>query len=144
MEERTVVHGGEIAERNFRPTALRWLKFNAVGAVGIGVQLGALAMLRSGLGLGYMAATAVAVETAVIHNYLWHERFTWADRETRDSLARFAKFNLTTGLFSVVGNLVLMRVFVSGVGMNYLIANLVTIATCSIVNFVVSDRVVFE
>jgi len=29
-------------------------------------------------------------------------------------------------------------------GMNYLVANLVAIATCSVVNFVVSDRVVFE
>lgn len=144
MGEEIVVHRGEIAERNFRASALRWLRFNAVGAVGIGVQLAVLAVLRSGLGLGYMAATAFAVETAVIHNYFWHERFTWVDRETESSLARFAKFNLTTGLFSVAGNLVVMRVFVGGRGMNYLVANLVTIATCSIVNFVVSDRVVFE
>jgi putative flippase GtrA len=130
-------------ERDFRTTTLRWLKFNAVGAVGIGVQLAVLAGLRSGLRMGYLSATVLAVEAAVIHNYFWHERFTWVDRETGSSLTRFAKFNLTTGLFSVAGNLVLMRVFVGGIGMNYLVANLVTIATCSIVNFVVSDRVVF-
>jgi len=47
-------------------------------------------------------------------------------------------------LFSAAGNLVLMRVFVGGIGMNYVVANLVTIATCSVVNFLVSDRVVFE
>jgi putative flippase GtrA len=134
----------ETKEGNVRATALRWLKFNTVGAVGIGVQLAVLAGLRSGFGFGYMAATALAVETAVIHNYFWHERFTWVDRETESSLARFAKFNLTTGLFSIAGNLVLMRVFVGGIGMNYMVANLVTIATCSVVNFVVSDRVVFE
>jgi putative flippase GtrA len=133
----------EMERRNFQATALRWLKFNAVGAVGIGVQLVVLAGLRSGLGLGYMTATALAVEAAVIHNYFWHERFTWVDRETANSWARFARFNLTTGLFSVAGNLVLMRVLVGGVGMNYLVANLVTISTCSIVNFLVSDRVVF-
>jgi putative flippase GtrA len=130
-------------EPGFRAITVRWLKFNAVGAVGIGVQLGVLAGLRSGLGVGYMAATGLAVEAAVIHNYFWHERFTWVDRETGNSLARFAKFNLTTGLFSVAGNLVLMRIFVGLIGMNYVVANLVTIATCSIVNFVVSDRVVF-
>jgi putative flippase GtrA len=134
----------ENEHRDFRATALRWVKFNAVGAVGIGVQLAMLAGLRSGLKMGYLSATALAVEAAVIHNYFWHERFTWVDRETESSLARFAKFNLTTGLLSVTGNLVLMRVFVGGIGMNYLVANLVTIATCSVVNFVVSDRVVFE
>ena len=131
-------------EPNFRATAARWLKFNAVGAVGVGVQLAVLAGLHSGLKIGYLSATALAVEAAVIHNYFWHDRFTWVDRETDSSLARFAKFNLTTGLFSAAGNLVLMRVFVGGIGMNYVVANLVTIATCSVVNFLVSDRVVFE
>lgn len=145
MEEHvTTKTGAAVDASSFRGTALRWLKFNAVGAVGIGVQLAVLAGLRSGLGLGYMAATTIAVEAAVIHNYFWHERFTWVDRETESSLARFAKFNLTTGLFSVAGNLVLMRVFVGGIGVNYVVANLAAIATCSIVNFVVSDRVVFE
>ena len=131
-------------ERNFQATVLRWVKFNAVGAIGVGVQVAVLAGLRSGLGMGYLSATALAVEAAVIHNYLWHDRFTWADRETRSSLERFAKFNLTTGLFSIAGNVVLMRVFVGLVGMKYVVGNLVTIASCSIVNFVVSDRVVFQ
>jgi putative flippase GtrA len=131
-------------QSSFRSTALRWLKFNAVGAGGIAVQLAVLTMLRSGLGLGYLPATALAVEAAVIHNYFWHQRFTWVDRETERSRTRFAKFNLTTGLFSIAGNIVLMRIFVGGLAMNYLVANIMTIATCSIVNFVVSDRVVFD
>jgi putative flippase GtrA len=85
----------------------------------------------------------LAVEAAVIHNFLWHERFTWADRVSESRWARFAKFNLTTGLFSIVGNLVLMKALVGWVGMNYLVADGVTIVACSLVNFVVSDRVVF-
>jgi putative flippase GtrA len=84
------------------------------------------------------------VEAAVIHNYFWHERFTWLDRPTESSWARFLKFNLSTGLFSIVGNMLLMRALVDGVHLNYVIANLITIATCSIVNFVVSDLFVFE
>jgi len=123
--------------------ALRWLKFNAVGAIGIGAQLIVLAALRSGLGFGYLWATGLAVEAAVIHNYVWHERFTWRDRQTESPLLRFAKFNGTTGLFSIGGNLLLMRLLVGELRMNYVVANLVTIGTCSVVNFVVSDRVVF-
>ncbi len=90
-------------------TGVRWLKFNAVGAGGIAVQLAALALLKSGLRLDYLAATALAVEAAVIHNYFWHERFTWADRTRGSSWARFAKFNLTTGMFSILGNVFVMK-----------------------------------
>ena len=123
---------------------LRWLKFNAVGAGGIVVQLVVLTVATSVLKIDYLVSTALAVEAAVIHNYFWHERFTWLDRPTESSCARFLKFNLSTGLFSIVGNMLLMRALVDGVHLNYVIANLITIATCSIVNFVVSDLFVFE
>jgi putative flippase GtrA len=125
-------------------TAVRWLKFNAVGAGGIAMQLAALAALKSALHLDYLAATALAVEAAVVHNYFWHERFTWADRTSGPSWARFAKFNLTTGFFSIAGNVLVMKVLVGGAHLNYFVANILTIATCSIVNFLVSDRFVFE
>jgi putative flippase GtrA len=125
-------------------TGVRWLKFNAVGAGGIAVQLAVLALLKSGLRLDYLAATALAVEAAVVHNFFWHERFTWADRISGSSWARFAKFNLTTGLFSILGNVLVMKVLVGGAHFNYFVANILTIATCSILNFVVSDRFVFE
>ena len=122
----------------------RWLKFNAVGAGGIVVQLVGLTVLTSVLKLDYLIATALAVEAAVIHNYVWHERFTWIDRATESSWARFLKFNLSAGLFSILGNVLMMRALVDGAHLNYVIANLMTIATCSIVNFVVSDLFVFE
>ena len=130
-----------------RQRFLRWLKFNAVGAIGIAVQLAALALFRSALHLDYLLATALAVETAVIHNFLWHERFTWRDRPAArplDSLARFAKFNATNGAVSIVGNLLIMRALVGQMRMNYAIANLIAITICSLVNFLLSDRLVFE
>ena len=129
-----------------RRTALRWLKFNAVGALGIVVQLAVLVALKSGFHVSYLLATALAVETAVVHNFLWHERYTWADRVQRSwrkSLPRLLRFNLTTGVVSIVCNLALMKVMVGLDGMNYLVANGVAIALCSLVNFLVSDRIVF-
>lgn len=128
---------------NWRTTGLRWLKFNAVGGVGIAVQLATLAILKSGLHANYLAATALAVETAVIHNFIWHERFTWKDRKGDRRVTRFFKFNLTTGALSIFGNLLLMGFLVGGLHLNYLVANVVTIAACSILNFLVSDRFVF-
>ena len=125
-------------------TAVRWLKFNAVGGIGIGVRLAILTALKTGLHLNYLWATALAVEAAVVHNFLWHERFTWVDRAPGPGFTRFLKFNLTTGVFSIVGNLALMKLLVDVMRLNYLAANLITIAACSLLSFVVSDRFVFE
>jgi putative flippase GtrA len=127
-----------------RVTAIRWLKFSAVGGIGIGVQLALLAALKSGLHLDYLLATALAVEAAVIHNFVWHERFTWADRRSAGSLARFARFNATTGAISILENLALMKLLMDNSRLHYLLANGITIATCSVINFLVSDRFVFR
>jgi putative flippase GtrA len=122
---------------------IRWWKFNAVGAMGIVVQLVALTLLKSGLHMNYLIATALAVEAAVVHNFFWHEHYTWADRESASRLTRFAKFNLSNGAISILGNILLMRLLVGAIGLNYFVANALSIAGCSLLNFVVSDRLVF-
>jgi putative flippase GtrA len=126
---------------------VRWCKFNLVGGAGIAVQFTALFLIKSVLQFDYLLATAIAVQAAVVHNFVWHEQFTWADRievSARRSFARFLRFNLTAGLVSIVGNLALMKVMVGFGGMNYLVANAIAIALCSVANFVVSDSWVFE
>lgn len=130
-----------------RTTTLRWLKFNAVGGMGIGVQFAVLFLLKSALHLNYLLATALAVEAAVMHNFVWHEQFTWADRVIPSwggSLPRLVRFNLTTGAVSILGNLALMKVIVGLGHINYLAANAVAVVLCSVVNFLVSEGWVFE
>jgi putative flippase GtrA len=131
----------------WRVTALRWLKFNLVGGFGIAVQLAVLLGLKSGFHLNYLLATALAVESAVVHNFLWHERFTWADRvqpSWRKSAPRLLRFNLTAGGVSIAGNLALMKLMVGLGHLNYLIANGAAIVLCSLLNFLVSEEWVFE
>ncbi len=125
---------------------LRWLKFNTVGGIGVAVQLVALAVFKSLLGLNYLLATGLAVETAVLHNFVWHERWTWRERTgNRDGLAgRLARFHLGNGLVSILANLALMRFFVGQLQMQYLIANGFSISITALVNFVVSEAWVFR
>ena len=133
--------------RETKRTFFRWLKFNTVGGIGIGVQLAALAVFRSWLKLDYLLATGLAVEIAVIHNFVWHERFTWADRPAArlaHSLIRLAKFNASNGAVSIVGNLLLMRLLVGKLKFNYVVSNCVAIVACSLLNFLLGDRFVFE
>ena len=121
----------------------RWFRFYAVGAAGMVVQTGVFAALAPLLYPHYLVATGIAVEMAVLHNFLWHRRWTWADRREVRVVRQMVEFNLTTGLMSLVANLVLMRVLVGLVHLRPLVANLLAIACCSVVTFVISDRVVF-
>jgi dolichol-phosphate mannosyltransferase len=116
-------------------------KFALVGAVGIVVQLAALQALTA-IGVSYLLATGLAVEAAVLNNFMWHRKFTWSDRGGSD-LARLLRFHLSNGAISILGSLLLMRWFVSQFGMGMLVANLLTIAACSVGNFLASDRWVF-
>lgn len=121
----------------------RWAKFSAVGATGILVQATALAVCLRVFDLHYLAATALAVEVSVLHNFVWHRRWTWRDRRQARGLGLLLRFNLTSGLLSLVGNLLLMSVLVGGMKLNALVANFITIAICSLVNFALADRFVF-
>jgi putative flippase GtrA len=126
-----------------RLNLIRWLKFNAVGAMGICVQLTVLALLRSGLGWNYLLSTALAVEITIIHNFFWHERFTWSDRSADSRLGRFAAFNLSNGAISLLGNIGIMKLLAGVFGLNYFVANILAIAACSLLNFAVGDQFVF-
>ena len=124
-----------------------WLKFNLVGVFGFVLQTAALFILtRAAPDLSYLAATALAVELAVINNFFWHQRWTWNDRPSptkRHTLRRLAKFNVTTGTVSLAGNLLLMSVLVGRFGLPVVGANVVTIIACSLLSFFLADRITF-
>jgi putative flippase GtrA len=125
----------------------RWLKFNFVGAIGMGVQLALLTVLTKVAHLDYLVATAIAVECAVLHNFVGHERFTWSDRASvgdRQLALRLLKFNGTTGAISIAGNLLLMRVFVAQVHLPAPLASFGAIAMCSVANFLANHCFVFH
>ena len=118
-----------------------------VGALGLVVQVATLAALMEWTSCGYLLATAIAVEAAVIHNFLWHERWTWADRiafSASERLSRFFRFQLTNALAPMIGNLLLMRLLVGHLGMHLILANLLAVAICSIFTFFAGDRLVFS
>ena len=108
------------------------------------VLLLVLSLLSALCGIHYLLATFTAVELAIVHNFLWHERWTWSDRQCGGALRRLVRFNLTTGLVSLVGNLALMPLLVQLFRLGVLPANLVAITACSLANFLLADRVVFK
>jgi putative flippase GtrA len=129
-----------------KPGLASWLRFNAVGLIGVAVQLAILALLRSGLGWSVRLSTVVAVECTVLHNFVWHERWTWAHRklDLQRLPGRLLRFNVSNGLISIIGNVVLMELLAVRLQLNYMIANIAAIIACSLLNYFVSDKLVFK
>lgn len=126
---------------------LRWLTYNAVGLMGMAVQLGALIALTELWGLDVFLATALAVEAAILHNFAWHERWTWGDRLSHQGGGRWrrlVRFNLVTGTVSVVGTVLFTGLYTTHLGLHYVVVNVMATASVSIVNFVANDRLVFH
>jgi putative flippase GtrA len=125
----------------------RWIAFNGVGAVGIFVQLGVLAVLVRHLGVPYLLATGVAVELTVLHNFVWHQHWTWRDRRGHsraELLRRLWRFHLLNGFVSLAGNLAVARVLTGGLGVDPVASNIAAIIVCSMLNFAASELAVFR
>ena len=120
----------------------RAARFIWVGAGGFVVQVATLHALAAA-GLPYRLATALAVEAAVLHNFLWHERWTWTGMPAESRLMRLIRFNGSTALVSIAGNVALMAFFVGRLHLPLMPANLLAVLTLSALNFLSADRLVF-
>jgi len=120
-------------------------RFVLVGLGGFLVQTAVLAALTELTPLHYLVATALAVEAAVLHNFVWHERWTWRTPSgTGGAWQRVLRFHAATALLSVLGNLGLMWIFTGLLRWPALVANLVAVVLLSLANFRAADRWVFR
>jgi putative flippase GtrA len=121
----------------------RFVVFNAVGALGAAVQLVCVGLLTEVGRVNYVTATAIAVAASGTHNFLWHRWWTWGDRlmPARAALLRFA---LSNGAVSMLGNMGVMITLVSGAHVSPVLANVVAIALCGLLNFCLGETFVFR
>ena len=120
-------------------------RFALVGLGGLVIQMIVLDLLTRVAALDYRAATVLAVEAAVLHNFVWHERWSWrVPQEAGGRMTRAARFHATTALLSIVGSVILMSLFVDVLGWPVLPANLAAVAILGIANFRAADGWVFR
>jgi len=115
--------------------------------MGVGVQLAFLSLLTKFFHLNYLIATLFAVQCAIIHNFFWHQRWTWkeyASRSRKEALRRFVKFNSGTGTLSILGNVGVTAALVQVIHLPLMICNLMAIGACNIANFLIARNFVFQ
>jgi len=130
--------------------ARRWVRFHVVGIAGVLVQLVTLAGLNAIAPRQYVWNSLIAVETAVLHNFIAHVHYTWRDRMWRDRrrcralLQPLWRFQLANGGVSLVGNALLMKLLVGAAHIPVLAANVVAIGVCGLANFWLGERWAFR
>ena len=123
---------------------IRWGKFNLVGAVGMAVQLAALALFNRCFAGHYLLASAAALELTLLHNFVAHLHYTWRDRlYSSVLLTQLVRFHFSNGLVSMLGNLALMRLLVGVAHIPLLAANCIAILCCSFLNFCLGNNWAF-
>jgi len=133
---------------------VRFLRFNVVSALGIGVRLLAAWALVNGLGLHYLVGTTLAIEVSILHNFFWHLHWTWgpsgapaesgAPASTNHVFVRCMAFHASNGLVTFLGAMVLMPFLVGSLGLHHLVANFIAICFTGLLNFFLGDRLVFR
>lgn len=130
---------------------IRFVRFALAGTGGFIIQVGTLAVLTSILDVNYLVATLIAMEAAILSNFFWHYRWTWKDRSAYSAtgaygamLARLIRFNALTAVTSIFGTIFLTALLVETIGLHPVVANIASVVTLSVINFIGADRLVFR
>lgn len=130
--------------RRRRPRLPRLGAFVLVAGLGFAVQVCVIVLL-AGAGVHVALATTAGVLAAILHNFAWHERWTWADRDRSTSPGvRLVRVMLSTGLASLAGTVALTTLYVSTFGAPVAIGNLLAVWSVGLVNFALLDRVIYR
>lgn len=132
------------APRNLRPMLHRWWRFNLVGIGGFALQLGMLWVLARLFGVHYLIATALAVEIAVLHNFAWHEAWTWRNLEAEGRWRRLLRFNLANGFVSIASNVLFTLLLMQWIRLPLLVANAAAVIMMALLNFALAESWVFR
>jgi dolichol-phosphate mannosyltransferase len=126
----------------------RFLRFCTVGLSGVFVNEGALKFFTEVSGLYYVYSSILAVEIAIISNFLFNEFWTFRDRsnqrpEMANRLGRLVKFNLICALGGTL-NVVTLWVLTDLAGLYYLFSNLIGIGISTLWNYGLNSNLTWE
>jgi dolichol-phosphate mannosyltransferase len=123
---------------------LRFVEFGLVGASGIAVNTAVLALLTEAVGLHYMVSAIVSTQVATVWNFVLTDRWVFKTRRVGASwLARLSAFSFMNNVALALGG-PLLFLLVSGLGVQYLLANVVSLLALAIARFVAADSLIWR
>ena len=119
------------------------VKFGAVGGSGIVVNTAILYTLTSIFGIFILLSSLIAIESAVITNFILNDIWTFgSDDKKRSVIERFFLFN-GISIAGIVINISILWLLTTYTGMYYLYANIIGIFIAFTWNFMLNKNITF-
>ncbi|MDR0303300.1 MAG: GtrA family protein [Chitinispirillales bacterium] len=126
---------------------LRFLKFAVVGSSGVVVNQTFLILAVKYLKIDYKIASLMAIETAIITNFILNYNWTWKDRKGKkvtDKLNAFVKFNISSFISAFFLNWITLIFLTEIIQIKFYISNLIGISVAACFNFLMSNFWAFK
>jgi dolichol-phosphate mannosyltransferase len=127
----------------WQPKYITILKFCVVGFTGIIVNNGLLYAFTEFLHLFYLASAAIAVETSVVSNFIFHDIWTFKEDKNQPILKRFGSYQLIS-LIGIGMHLILLFTLVNILNVYYIYANIGIIPIMTTWNFLMNRYITWK
>lgn len=117
-------------------------KFIVVGAIGVVVNEGLLALLTELFQVKVEYAGLIAIESSIINNFFLNNFWTWRERRKKPFYIRFVSYHSVTILSGGVNYIILVGLTIAG--LNHLISNLIGIGAGMVINFLLNHHWTFR
>ncbi len=121
---------------------LRLIKFSIVGSIGAGISTGFLWLFTDVAGLYYLYSSAIAIEIAIILQFLMNDRWTFKERKTTH-VEQFVKRIIKSNIWRSGGlavNIGVLYFLTEHVGLYYLRSHIVGIFCAFLLNYLFESR----
>ena len=129
------------------PQVLRGTKFLLVAWMGMVVNSGYLYVFKGVLGVRLIPASMMAIEIAIIHNFIWFRHWAWKDRKSENRQPFFKQllmYNVATGIVDLSANVTILWVLSTLFHVHYMLANILGMLAGPFIKFWLNDKVIFR
>lgn len=124
---------------------LRSGKFLVVAWLGMGVNTACLYLFKGVLHIRIIPASMMAIEIAIIHNFIWMRYWAWRDRQDRPPfLKQLLLYNVATGAVDLAANVSVLWALSTFFGVHYLLANILGMAAGPFIKFWLNEKLIFR
>ena len=117
----------------------------AIAWLGTAVNTGCLYLFKGVLKIPIIPASMMAIEVAILHNFLWFRWWAWKDRIHRPSFFKHLLFyNAATGVVDLVANVSVLWALSTFAGVHYLLANLAGMIAGPFIKFWLNEKFIFR
>ncbi len=119
----------------------RFIKFAIVGASGVFVNEGLLALFTEVYAVSVAIAGVIAIEASILSNFLINNYWTWRDSHEKSFGKRLFQYHSVSFVAGLVNYVILVSL--THMGIHHLLANLIGIAIATLINFILNNHWTF-